>query len=75
MIERPTVPIENREFRRAVNELEKTSLNLASGLSIAAVVIFSATVSNTSQFEPWLSRILGLPDVPILSLVSLAAAG
>jgi ubiquinone biosynthesis protein len=74
MIERPTFRIEGREFRRAVNELEKTSLNLASGLLIAALVIFSATVSNTSQFEQWLSRILDLPDVPILSLVSLAAA-
>ena len=75
MIERPTVRIEGREFRRAVRELEKTSINIASGLLIAALIVFAATVSNSSQFEQWLSRVLHLPTAPVLSLVSLAMAG
>jgi ubiquinone biosynthesis protein len=74
LLERPTVRIEGREFQRAVRELEKTSLNIASGLLIAALIIFAATVSNSSQFEQWLSRVLHLPTAPLLSLVSLAMA-
>jgi ubiquinone biosynthesis protein len=73
-LERPTIRIEGREFQRAVRELEKTSLNIASGLLIAALIIFAATVSNTSQFEQWLSRVLHLPTAPVLSIASLAIA-
>jgi predicted unusual protein kinase regulating ubiquinone biosynthesis (AarF/ABC1/UbiB family) len=73
-LERPTLRIEGREFRRAVRELEKTSLNVSSGLLIAALVIFAATVSNTSVLEQWLSRVLHLPAAPILSLSTLAFA-
>ncbi|MEJ2515543.1 MAG: AarF/UbiB family protein [Gammaproteobacteria bacterium] len=73
-LERPTFRVEGREFRRAIRELEKTSLNLASGLLIAALIVFAATVSNSSAFEQWLSRMLHLPAAPILSIASLCFA-
>jgi ubiquinone biosynthesis protein len=74
MLERPTVRIEGGEFQRAVRELERTSLNLVSGMLIAALIVFAATVSNSSEFERWLSHVLHLPAAPLLSIVSLTIA-
>ena len=74
LLERPTIRIEGSEFQRAVRELEKTSLNLVSGMLIAALIVFAATVSNSSEFERWLSHVLHLPAAPLLSIVSLLIA-
>ena len=74
MLERPTFRIEGREFTNIQRELEKSSLNIAYGLLIAALLVFSATVSNESEFERWLKGIFHLPVAPILSIVSLLAA-
>lgn len=74
LLERPTFRIEGSEFSRAVRELEKTSLNLVYGMLIAALVVFAATVSNSSAFETWLSSVFHLPAAPVLSLFSLALA-
>jgi ubiquinone biosynthesis protein len=75
VLERPTFRIEGGEFRNIVREMEKSSVNVAYGLLIAALVIFSASLSNESAFEEWLKHVFHLPIMPILSLVSLAAAG
>lgn len=75
LLERPTIRIEGSEFQRAVREMERTSMNLVSGLLIAALIVFAATVSNSSEFERWLSRVLHLPAAPLLSIVSLLIAG
>jgi ubiquinone biosynthesis protein len=75
LLERPTLHIEGREFSRAVQEVERTSINVVYGLLIAALIVFAATLSNTSQLEIWLSQKLHLPAAPILSLASLAIAG
>jgi hypothetical protein len=37
--------------------------------------VFAATVSNPSEFERWLSRVLHLPVAPVLSIISLLMAG
>ena len=50
LLERPTFRIEGGEFRRAVRELERTSMNLVYGMLIAALIVFAATVSNSSAF-------------------------
>jgi hypothetical protein len=50
------------------------SMNVVYGLLIAALIVFSATVSNPSQFEIWLSQVFHLPVAPLLSLCSLAIA-
>lgn len=75
MVARPTFRIEGGEFRNLVRESEKSSVNIAYGLLIAALVVFSATVSNESRFERWLRGIFHLPVVPFLSLASLTLAG
>jgi len=75
VLERPTFRIEGGEFRNIVREMEKSSVNVAYGLLIAALVVFAATVSNESEFERWLKSIFNLPIVPILSIASLVAAG
>ena len=75
LLERPTIRMEGSEFQRAVRELEKTSLNLVSGMLIAALIVFAATVSNSSEFERWLSHVLHLPVAPVLSIASLLMAG
>jgi ubiquinone biosynthesis protein len=75
LLERPTIRIEGREFQRSVRELEKASMNLVSGMLIAALIVFAATVSNSSEFERWLSRVLHLPVAPLLSILSLMMAG
>jgi ubiquinone biosynthesis protein len=74
MLERPTFRIEGREFRNIVREVEKSSLNVTYGLLIAALIVFSATVSNESGFELWLKSTFHLPIVPILSIGSLVVA-
>lgn len=61
--------------RNMVREMEKSSVNVAYGLLIAALVVFAPSVSNESAFERWLKSVFHLPIVPILSIVSLAAAG
>ena len=75
LLERPTFRIEGGEFRNIVREMEKSSVNVSYGLLIAALVVFAASVSNESAFEMWLKGVLHLPIMPILSIVSLAAAG
>ena len=75
ILERPTFRIEGGEFRNIVREMEKSSVNIAYGLLIAALVVFSASVSNESAFESWLKGTFHLPIVPILSITSLAVAG
>ncbi len=75
VLERPTFRIEGGEFRNIVREMEKSSVNVAYGLLIAALVVFSASVSNESAFETWLKGTFHLPIVPILSITSLAVAG
>jgi ubiquinone biosynthesis protein len=75
LIDRPTIRIEGTEFRRTVQELERSSMNLVYGLLIAALIVFAATVSNSSEFERWLSQVLHLPAAPLLSIVSLTVAG
>ena len=75
LLERPTFRIEGGEFRNIVREMEKSSVNVSYGLLIAALVVFAASVSNESAFEMWLKGVLHLPILPILSIVSLAAAG
>ena len=42
---------------------------------IAALIVFAALVSNDSSFERWLRSTWHLPDLPILPLISLGAAG
>jgi ubiquinone biosynthesis protein len=75
ILERPTFRIEGGEFRNIVREMEKSSVNIAYGLLIAALVIFAASVSNESAFEFWLKKEFHLPIMPILSVTSLLAAG
>jgi ubiquinone biosynthesis protein len=75
VLERPTFRIEGGEFRNMVREMEKASVNVAYGLLIAALVVFAASVSNESAFEVWLKGVFHLPIMPILSILSLAAAG
>jgi ubiquinone biosynthesis protein len=75
VLERPTFRIEGGEFRNIVREMEKSSVNVAYGLLIAALVVFAASVSNESAFERWLKGVFHLPIAPILSIVSLAVAG
>jgi ubiquinone biosynthesis protein len=75
LLERPTFRIEGGEFRNIVREMEKSSVNVSYGLLIAALVVFAASVSNESAFEMWLKGVFHLPIMPILSIVSLAAAG
>jgi hypothetical protein len=58
-----------------VREMEKSSVNVAYGLLIAALIVFAATVSNESAFERWLKGLFHLPVIPVLSLVSLGIAG
>jgi ubiquinone biosynthesis protein len=74
-LERPTFRIEGGEFKNMVRELEKSSVNVAYGLLIAALVVFAASVSNESAFESWLKSVFHLPIVPILSIGSLMTAG
>ncbi len=74
VLERPTFRIEGGEFKNIVREMEKSSVNVAYGLLIAALVVFAATVSNESAFERWLRDVIHLPIAPILSIVSLLAA-
>jgi ubiquinone biosynthesis protein len=75
ILERPTFRIEGGEFRNMVREMEKASVNIAYGLLIGSLVVFAASVSNESAFESWLKGFFHLPIMPILSIVSLAAAG
>jgi ubiquinone biosynthesis protein len=75
VLERPTFRIEGGEFRNIVREMEKSSVNVAYGLLIAALVVFAASVSNESAFEQWLKSVFHLPIMPLLSIVSLAVAG
>lgn len=74
LLERPTFRIEGGEFTNIVREMEKSSLNVAYGLLIAALVLFAASVSNESIFEQWLKSVFHLPVMPILSIGSLAIA-
>jgi ubiquinone biosynthesis protein len=74
LLERPTFRIEGGEFRNMVREMEKSSVNVAYGLLIAALVVFAASVSNESAFELWLKDKFHLPIMPILSIVSLLIA-
>jgi ubiquinone biosynthesis protein len=75
VLERPTFRIEGGEFRNIVREMEKSSVNVAYGLLIAALIVFSASLSNESSFEAWLKSKFNLPVMPLLSIVSLAVAG
>jgi ubiquinone biosynthesis protein len=75
LLERPTFRIEGGEFRNIVREVEKSSVNVAYGLLIAALVVFAASVSNESAFEQWLKGVFHLPIMPILSIGSLVIAG
>ncbi len=75
LLERPTFRIEGGEFRNIVREVEKSSVNVAYGLLIAALVVFAASVSNESAFEQWLMGVFHLPIMPILSIGSLVVAG
>ncbi len=74
LLENPTFRIEGGEFRNIVREMEKSSVNVAYGLLIAALVLFAASVSNESALERWLKNVFHLPIAPILSLISLAVA-
>jgi ubiquinone biosynthesis protein len=74
LLERPTFRVEGTEFGSLVAELEKSSVNVAYGVLIGALLVFAATVSNKSSFELWLQSRLGLPDVALLSLASLMVA-
>jgi ubiquinone biosynthesis protein len=75
VLERPTFRIEGGEFRNIVREMEKSSVNIAYGLLIAALIVFSASLSNESSFEAWLNSKFNLPIMPLLSIVSLVTAG
>jgi ubiquinone biosynthesis protein len=74
LLERPTFRIEGAEFRNIVREMDKSSVNVAYGVLIGALILFSATVSHETALERWLRTMLHLPVAPFLSLASLALA-
>jgi predicted unusual protein kinase regulating ubiquinone biosynthesis (AarF/ABC1/UbiB family) len=74
LLERPTFRIEGAEFRNIVREMDKSSVNVAYGMLIGALILFAATVSHETAFERWLRSMLHLPVAPFLSMVSLALA-
>lgn len=74
LLERPTFRIEGAEFSNIVREMDKSSVNVAYGILIGALIVFSATVSQETQFERWLRSVLHLPVAPLLSITSLALA-
>jgi ubiquinone biosynthesis protein len=73
--ENPVFRIESEEFRNIVAEMDKASVNISYGVIIASLVVFAATLSNESAFERWLKDVLHLPVMPLLPIISLAAAG
>ena len=74
LLERPTFRIEGAEFTNVVREMDKSSVNVAYGMLIGALILFAATVSHETSLERWLQAKLHLPDAPILSIASLALA-
>ena len=49
-------------------------VNIAYGFTIAALILSAALLSNESDLERWLKLRLCLPDIPVLPVLSLAAA-
>ena len=74
LFEHPTFRIEGAEFRNIVREMDKSSVNVAYGVLIGALILFAATVSSETALERWLRSALHLPVAPFLSLGSLALA-
>jgi len=75
LLERPTFRIEGGEFSNIVREMDKSSVNVAYGMLIGALILFSASVSHETRLENWLRAQLHLPVAPFLSLASLLLAG
>lgn len=74
LLERPTFRIEGGEFTNIVREMDKSSINVAYGMLIGALILFAATVSQETRFERWLQARLHLPVAPILAIASLLLA-
>lgn len=74
LLERPTFRIEGAEFTNIVREMDKSSVNVAYGILIGALIVFAATVSHETALESWLRSMLHLPVAPFLSMGALAFA-
>ncbi len=61
--------------RRSARDTDRSSLPVAFGFIIAALIFAAAILSNESGFEKWLKSVLHLPNVPVLPILSLAGAG
>ena len=72
--ENPVVRLEGRGPGVAAGQ-DRDGMNTAYGLIIAALILFAAFLGNGSALEQWLRSFLLLPDIPVLSLTSLALAG
>ncbi len=74
-LERPAIQLTGEGFGNMVHEMEKASVTISSGIIIASLVVFAATLSNESGFERWLKSIITLPpNWPVLPLASLGVA-
>jgi len=74
-LENPVIRISSDGSGAVSGGPERTGENIAYGFIIAALIVFAALLSNDSSFERWLRSLWQLPDLPILPLVSLGAAG
>ncbi len=75
-LERPAIQLTGEGFGNIVREMDKASLNIAYGLTIAAsLVVFAATSAGEGGFEKWLKSVIPLPGWPVIPLASLGVAG
>jgi len=72
--ENPTVRIASEGTGSIANSGDNTGVNIANGFIIAALIMSAAFFRNESDLERWLKSLFPLPDLPILSLASLAGA-
>lgn len=74
-LEKPTFRIASEELRDITREMDKSSLNVAYGFIIAALIVFAASFSD--PFEAWVKTHIHTPEplMPLLPLISLSIAG
>lgn len=73
--ENPTVRIAGHGAGTIGSGSATAGVNIAYGFIIAALIVFAALLGNESDFERWIRSSLHLPNLPILPMISLAAAG
>ncbi len=62
--------LENPSVRMSSGEAQ--SGRIVPGVLLGALIVFTAVVSNETDFEKWLKLALRLPDLPVLALLGLA---